>query len=158
MCRSESASWQRERASAYSSTTCRRPSASSPAAPAASAGSPSDVCSPTVDGLDENGNPASVVIGGGGLIETGIELRTRFSPLGLKAGGVLFLDGGDVTEDAYDLDPTNLHWAVGAGLRFFYLPIGPIRIEVAYRLNRTGPGEPVAGDRFNYLLSIGEAF
>lgn len=114
--------------------------------------------SPTVDGFDANGNPASVVIGGGGLIETGVELRTRFSPLGIKAGGVIFLDGGDVTEDAYDLDPTNLHWAVGIGLRFYYLPIGPIRLEAAYRLNRTGAGEPAAGDRFNYLLSVGESF
>jgi outer membrane translocation and assembly module TamA len=113
--------------------------------------------SPTVDGFDSNGNPTSVVIGGGGLFETGVELRTRFSLIGIPMGSVIFLDGGDVTEDAYDLDPTDLHWAVGAGLRFFFLPF-PIRLEAAYRLNRTGPGEPQAGDHFNYLLSVGEAF
>jgi outer membrane protein assembly factor BamA len=105
-----------------------------------------------------DGHAYSVVVGGGALFETSAELR---APIGeawkLKFGGVLFLDGGDVTERQEDLDFLNLHWAVGAGLRVA-TPIGPARIDVGYRLNRTGPGEPNEGNHFAYHLSIGEAF
>jgi outer membrane translocation and assembly module TamA len=114
--------------------------------------------SPEAHNLDMMGNPISVVVGGAGIIETGVELRRHFEPWGIKAGWVVFLDGGDVTMTPGELDPGNLHWALGAGLRFFYLPIGPIRLEVAQRLNRTGAGEPSAGDKRNYILSVGEAF
>ncbi|HUS30314.1 MAG TPA: BamA/TamA family outer membrane protein [Kofleriaceae bacterium] len=101
---------------------------------------------------------SSVVVGGAGLFETGIEVRRHWEPLGIKAGWVVFLDGGDVTSKPADLDLTHLHWAVGAGLRFFYLPIGPIRLEVARRINRTGGNEPSRGQLFNFILSVGEAF
>ncbi len=113
---------------------------------------------PEAMGLDSDGNPISVVIGGAASLETGIELRSHFKPWGIKLGVVAFLDGADVTPTAADLDPTNLHWAVGVGIRPYYLPVGPIRIEVAYRLNRTGAGEPSAGEHWNYLFGIGEAF
>ena len=36
--------------------------------------------------------------------------------------------------------------------------VGAVRFDVAYRLTRFGPGEPEAGNRFAYHLSIGEAF
>lgn len=114
--------------------------------------------SPEAHNLDMKGNPISVVVGGAGIIETGLELRRHFEPWGIKAGWVVFLDGGDVTMTPGELDPGNLHWALGAGIRFFYLPIGPIRLEVAQRLNRTGAGEPSAGDKRNYIISVGEAF
>lgn len=114
--------------------------------------------SPEAHNVDAMGNPLSVVIGGAALFETGVELRRHFEPWGIKAGWVVFLDGGDVTNAPADLDLRHLHWAVGAGLRFFYLPIGPIRLEVAQRLNRTGTGEPSAGDKRNYIISVGEAF
>ena len=113
---------------------------------------------PEAMGLDADGNPISVVIGGAASIETGLEVRTQFKPWGVKLGVVAFLDGADVTETYHDLDVTHLHWSVGIGIRPFYLPVGPIRIEVAYRLNRTGAGEPSAGDHWNYLFGVGEAF
>jgi translocation and assembly module TamA len=114
--------------------------------------------SPEAHNVDTLGNPISVVVGGAGIIETGVELRRHFEPWGIKAGGVVFLDGGDVTLTPGELDPGHLHWAIGAGIRFFYLPIGPIRLEVAQRLDRTGSGEPSAGDKRNYIISVGEAF
>jgi outer membrane protein assembly factor BamA len=98
-----------------------------------------------------------VPIGGGGIIETGAELRIPIGHWGLDWGFVAFLDGGDVTADYHDLDPTHLHWASGGGIRAA-TPIGAARLDVGYRLNRTGPGEPQAGDHWAFHFSLGEAF
>ena len=99
-----------------------------------------------------------LVIGGAELVETSFELRHALgSPWGIDLGGVVFLDGGDVTDKVGEIDLGHLHWAVGAGLRWMS-PIGPIGLTLAYRLNRTGPGEPEAGSHFNPLLAVGEAF
>lgn len=79
---------------------------------------------------------------------------------------VLFLDAGDVTE-AGMMDLGNLHYAAGLGLRYDTL-IGPVRVDVAYRLNRTaavgpeGLGNPDPASSFAgkiaFHLSLGEAF
>jgi outer membrane protein assembly factor BamA len=99
-----------------------------------------------------------LVIGGAELAETSFELRHGIgSPYGIDLGGVVFLDGGDVTANAGQIDLLHLHWAIGTGLRWLS-PIGPIGIDIAYRLDRTGPGEPEAGTKFNFLLAVGEAF
>ncbi len=100
-----------------------------------------------------------VVIGGAASFETGVELRAQFNPFAsYKLGVVVFLDGADVTETTDQLDVGNLHWAVGIGIRPYYFPVGPLRFELGYRLNRTGAGEPQAGQRWNYVISLGEAF
>ena len=99
-----------------------------------------------------------LVIGGAALVETSFELRHALgSPGGIDLGGVVFLDGADVTDKVDEMDIGHLHWALGAGLRWIS-PIGPIGITLAYRLNRTGPGEPEAGSHWNPLLAVGEAF
>jgi outer membrane protein insertion porin family len=105
----------------------------------------------TIDG-------ATVPIGGTTLIETGLELRFRlFKVFGNWLGFVAFVDGGDVTLTRAEMDPLHLHWAAGGGLRYNTL-VGPIRFDVGYRLNRYGPGEPDAGDRIAFHLSLGQAF
>jgi outer membrane translocation and assembly module TamA len=120
-------------------------------------GFPERRLAPVVSGVVD-GKPDSVVVGGGGALETGVELRTPLgSAWGLRFGAVAFLDGADVTERLEDLDPSNLHWATGLGLRL-YTPVGPVRIDVGYRLNRKGPGELRPGEDFAYHLSLGEAF
>ncbi len=112
---------------------------------------------PTVTGVVD-GEERSVVIGGAGLLELGGEVRAPLGRLrGLDLGGVLFADGADVTERAGDLDPARLHWAVGAGLRIATV-IGPVRLDVGYRVNRTGAGELRPGERLAYHLNLGEAF
>ncbi|MDB4953021.1 MAG: surface antigen [Myxococcales bacterium] len=112
----------------------------------------SPVATSTLDGH-------TVPVGGAGLIETGGELR---APLGkiktYEIGTVAFLDGGDVTNSPSALSAPHLHWAVGLGLRWFLLPVGPIRLDVSYRLNRNGPGEPQPGCTWNWFLSVGEAY
>ena len=103
-----------------------------------------------------------VPIGGAGLFETGVELRTPFG-FGLPLSSVFFLDGGDVTFAASDIDPSNLHWAAGYGLRV-PTPIGPIGVDLAYRLTRTNDDginpDPVDSwiDHFNLLIAVGEAY
>jgi outer membrane protein assembly factor BamA len=109
-----------------------------------------------------NGSVDSVVIGGAGEIETSLELR---HPIGHWRGlpwiGAVFLDAGNVTGTAAELSPASLYWAAGAGVRVTVGPV-PVRVDLGYRLNRTGPGDPLAApavlDRLEYHLGIGEAF
>ncbi len=106
-------------------------------------------------------NPAngdSVVIGGAGLIETGVEARIRVGAIkGYDLGTVAFLDGGDVEDSVSALAVSRLHWAVGLGLRWFFLPVGPARLDFAYRLGTDDPAQPVLS-RFQWFLSVGEAY
>jgi len=100
----------------------------------------------------------TVPYGGAGLIETGVEARVPITKIRTMPLGVaVFLDGGDVTETPAELDPSNLHWALGAGLRLMTI-VGPVRLDVGYRLNRTGPMDPEPGSSYAYHLTIGEAF
>jgi outer membrane translocation and assembly module TamA len=121
-------------------------------------GFPERYLSPSVTGVDSGGDPKTVPIGGAAMIETGIELRAPFEIWDFPIGVAAFLDGADVTLTPDELNPAQLHWAAGISLRPYYLPIGPIRVDFAWRLNRAGAGEPRAGDRFNFVFSLGEAF
>jgi translocation and assembly module TamA len=109
-----------------------------------------------------DGSERRVPIGGGAMFSTSFELRRHLATIGteLGLGGVLFVDGADVTEEVGDLDLGNLHWALGAGARITYYV--PFRLDVGYRLNRIGPMDPdpatSAWDRMAFHLSVGEAF
>jgi translocation and assembly module TamA len=112
---------------------------------------------PTLVGPVE-GEMRAIPIGGGALVETSVEARARLGRIrGVRVGAVVFLDGGDVTEAESQIELANLHWAAGAGVRAF-TPIGPVRLDLGYRLNRRGAGEPEPDSRFALHLSIGEAF
>ncbi len=103
-------------------------------------------------------NLRSIPYGGGAMIETGVEARFPLTTVKeMPLGGVVFLDGADVTESTDQLDPTNLHWAAGLGLRLLTI-VGPVRLDVGYRLNRRGLMEPDPNSKFAFHLSIGEAF
>ena len=106
-----------------------------------------------------NGTTVTVPIGGTDLFESNVELRTRIGKLkGMRLGGVVFLDGADVVDSTRQkIKFSNLHWASGIGLRLF-TPVGAVRADVGYRLNRTGPTEPDPGSPFAFHLSIGEAY
>jgi outer membrane protein assembly factor BamA len=101
----------------------------------------------------------AVPYGGTASLELSTELRFPLPDLPYlpPLAGAAFVDGGDVTETWGALDVDRLHWASGLGLRL-PTPIGAVRLDVGYRLNRFGPGEPQHGHRFAYHLSVGEAF
>ncbi len=100
----------------------------------------------------------SIPYGGGGLLEAGLEARIPITTIKeMPVGGVVFLDGGDVRERLLDLEPANLHWAAGVGLRIHTI-VGPVRADLGYRLNRKGPAEPDPNSSFAFHLSLGEAF
>ncbi len=119
-------------------------------------------CSDTGQGPPGMG-PSSIVIGGAGLIETGVELRRPIGSLWtVPIGANLFLDGADVTCRASDVHPTRLRWAVGVGL-WGKLAGLKIRTDVGYRLNRKGPDDLSPGssafrDDFAWHIGIGETF
>ena len=111
--------------------------------------------------MDDKDESITVPYGGAGMIDTSIEARVPLTTIkAMPLGAAIFLDGGDVTETPGQLDPTNLHWALGAGLRLMTI-VGPVRLDFGYRLNRTGASgidPPAPGSRWAYHLTIGEAF
>lgn len=109
--------------------------------------------------VNEDGSGGGkVAIGGAGALELSAELRfPLFHIRTLPIGGVVFTDAADVTDEADDLDPRDLHYASGAGLRAI-TPIGSVRFDVGVRLNRLDDDDVAGSGRFAYHLSIGEAF
>jgi outer membrane protein assembly factor BamA len=120
--------------------------------------------SPMAVMAEPDGNVRRVPYGGGALFGTSIEVRKQLAAFGetddVILGGVVFLDGADVTETWGDLDFGKLHWALGVGVRVRY--IVPFRLDVGYRLNRHGPDDPDPATstwgRMALQLSVGEAF
>jgi translocation and assembly module TamA len=107
----------------------------------------------------------SVAIGGEAMVETSAELRLDLFHFREQwVGMVAFVDGGRVTTRPELLHPfavADYYWATGTGLRYD-TPVGPLRVDVGYRLNRYGDNPLIADrtvwNRFAVHLSIGEAF
>ncbi|MGE5186680.1 MAG: outer membrane protein assembly factor [Acidobacteriota bacterium] len=113
---------------------------------------------PTLFSYNSKGQLIYEPIGGGGLFESNLELRSRLGTIKhMGVGGVVFLDGADVREHIQDINFGNLHWAAGAGLRLYTI-IGAVRFDFGYRLDRTGPMEPEPNSHYAFHLSIGEAY
>jgi len=72
--------------------------------------------------------------GGSKLLEGTAELR--FPLIGSRTEGALFLDVGQVWAEGEPVSLQDLEFAPGFGLRYF-TPIGPVRLDVGYRLERT---------------------
>lgn len=100
--------------------------------------------------------------GGASMWETNVELRI---PVSGPFSTATFCDAGDVSLFTLDLRP-NLHLSCGAGARYD-TPVGPIRLDVGYRIpglqyTGSGAGERDPGDIFGAPIAIafgiGEAF
>ena len=87
--------------------------------------------------------------GGLSVIELSGEFRAKLYG---DLGGVVFVDGGAVSEELFPSFDDGFQVAAGFGLRY-YSPAGPIRVDVAFPLN----GRPV-DDAFQLYFSIGQAF
>jgi outer membrane protein assembly factor BamA len=113
--------------------------------------------SPSVTG-PVNGSTVTVPYGGAGMIESSFEARFPIMTIrSMPLGGLVFVDAGDVTQTPGELSLGRLIYAVGPGLRLS-TPVGPVRVDVGYRLNRTGPMDPEPLSRYAFHLSLGEAF
>ncbi|MFN0246006.1 MAG: BamA/TamA family outer membrane protein [Kofleriaceae bacterium] len=100
-----------------------------------------------------------VVIGGVGVLETGIEARFPIISFGeLPLVGSVFLDGGDVVRDLDALSFADQHWAVGFGLyvKVFGLKVGA---SIGERLNRRVPNPD--GEWFknrSWHIAVGDTY
>jgi outer membrane translocation and assembly module TamA len=96
-------------------------------------------------------------IGGRSMLELSSELRV---PVWGKLSAVAFVDAGNVWDDAWQHDISDLRYAVGPGLRYL-TPIGPVRVDVGYQLTPIEgllvEGEPEPR-RWRIHFSIGQAF
>lgn len=78
-----------------------------------------------------------------------LELRTS---VGGGFGLVTFLDVGNVWIKVKDVNPGDLKYTTGLGLRY-NTPVGPLRVDYGFKLNRE-PGESLGEIHF----SVGHAF
>jgi outer membrane translocation and assembly module TamA len=95
----------------------------------------------------------------GGTTFLNFSTEARF-PVWSKLGAVIFLDGGNVWENAWDFNLNDMRYDIGPGLRYA-TPIGPLRVDVGYQLNPI-PGLVIDGKpearRWRIHFSIGQAF
>ena len=87
--------------------------------------------------------------GGGGLLLASLELRF---PIAFQIGGTIFADGGNVWREYRQIDPGEMKWGAGAGLRYSS-PVGPLRLEIGWKLDR----EPFE-DPYVWFFSLGNTF
>lgn len=106
-----------------------------------------------------------VPVGGRGMFSFNTELRFQLDQLIKGFGVATFVDGGQVWRNFSDIGTTPIQFGVGGGLRY-QSPIGPIRIDLAYKINPTdedlqiyqGQNFGSAWDRWGLHFSIGQAF
>ncbi|MDR8391241.1 BamA/TamA family outer membrane protein [Aliifodinibius sp. S!AR15-10] len=104
-------------------------------------------------------------IGGQAQFGFNAEIRQNLDPFIKGFGMTVFLDGGQVWRRLYDLQSRPMQFSVGGGLRY-QSPIGPIRVDIGYKLNPTDEdlniyqGTDYGGrfDRFGIHFSVGQAF
>jgi len=89
-------------------------------------------------------------IGGNGLLEVSAEVRF---PIRGNLRGAAFVDAGNVWNDVGDIDPTDLEYAPGAGVRYETI-VGPLRVDLARKIDAEDDFLP----DWVLHLSIGHAF
>jgi translocation and assembly module TamA len=96
-------------------------------------------------------------VGGNTLFAFSSELRASLAG---KSGAVVFLDGGNVWQQGWTVDLSDLRYAVGAGFRY-QTAVGPVRFDVGRQVNPIDGllvnGQPQAR-AWRLHFSIGQAF
>lgn len=121
---------------------------------------------PSRPSFDEKGDFSGYVpVGGRAAFTFNFEFRQDISELIPNIGLAAFLDGGQVWRALDRIDERPIQFGAGGGLRY-NSPIGPVRIDVAYKINPTDQdlnifngvdyGSP--RDRIGIHFSIGQAF
>jgi len=90
---------------------------------------------------DPKGNPI------GGEFFTVFNVEYTF-PIYGELQGAVFFDAGDLLPTSEELGVDDMHYAVGAGLRY-KLPIGPIRLDYGFNPDRQ-PGEDIGAFHFSF--------
>jgi outer membrane protein insertion porin family len=108
--------------------------------------------------LDTVGAPATISVngfplGGNAVVIMNAELRI---PVWREFGAALFADGGNVFDRVTNMDFGALRGALGVGVRY-RSPIGPVRIDVGFKLDRRELGGSLE-PRTVWHLSIGQVF
>ena len=102
-------------------------------------------------------SPGGLPIGGRTMMEVSTE--ARFGIRG-KLSGVVFVDGGNVWREAWDVQFSDMRWAAGPGIRYD-TPIGPVRFDLGVQLNPI-QGLVIEGNpekrKWRVHFSIGQAF
>jgi outer membrane protein assembly complex protein YaeT len=92
--------------------------------------------------------------GGNGMVVINTELRL---PVWKSLGAALFLDAGNVFQNASDISLGDLRASPGLGLRY-RSPLGPVRVDLGFKLDRrrfrNGEREQLTA----FHISIGQAF
>ena len=106
-----------------------------------------------------------VPTGGQAMFTFNIEVRQQLNFLFNGFGMALFLDGGQIWREINRIDERPIQFGTGGGLRY-QSPIGPVRIDVGYKVNPTEDDLGIFGDmgssngwdRIGIHFSIGQAF
>lgn len=116
--------------------------------------------------FNEDGEFDSYIpVGGRAMFSFNIELRQQLTGLIRNLGLAAFLDGGQVWQDVDRLEERPVQFGAGGGIRY-QSPIGPVRVDVGYKLNPTdedlniyeGQDYGTAWSRIGIHFSIGQAF
>lgn len=121
---------------------------------------------PKLPVFDEEGDFREfVAVGGRTSLTFNAEIRQDLDGLIPNLGIAAFLDGGQVWRNLQSIDERVIQYGAGGGFRY-QSPIGPVRIDIAYKLNPTDEdlniyngqdfGSPT--DRIGIHFSIGQAF
>jgi outer membrane protein insertion porin family len=120
---------------------------------------------PKVPIIEDSEFKGYVPIGGRKHLNFNVELRQSLHGLIRGFGIAAFLDGGQVWRSIDDIDERPIQFGVGGGVRYDS-PIGPIRVDVGYKVNPTDEdlnrfnGVDYGGSmqRIGIHFSIGQAF
>lgn len=121
---------------------------------------------PKIPAFNDQGTFDSYIpVGGRATFLFNVELRQSLDRIIPNFGLAAFLDGGQVWQNISSLASRPIQFGAGGGIRY-QSPIGPVRVDIAYKLNPTdedlriyrGADYGSAWDRIGIHFSIGQAF